>query len=221
MSGGSRFGVDLYWLPLGARGHFLRIGGRLFEAVAARLDRREARDIYHSVLEVRVPEGRFVIEMGPVADASGAGRGVVAEGPVGTRWASRLRIFRYEVRCWRSGITASTTRSKVRDGCPTTTLPPGAFSNSFASFPRQFGVAMNCGPARCGAATRSRPGYAARVVSRWNRSSHQPVAARQAGLQVQSPHAAAVYLLSCMKLGGRRTRHESLRRWPRRENDYI
>ena len=106
MPGGSRFGVDLYWLPLGARGHFLRIGGRLFEAVAARLDRREARDIYHSVLEVRVPEGRFVIEMGPVADASGACRGVVAEGPVGTRWASRSRIFRYEVRCWRSGITA-------------------------------------------------------------------------------------------------------------------
>ena len=54
MSSGPGFGVDLYWLPLGARGR-LRIGGKLFEAIAARLERREARDIYHSVLEVRVP----------------------------------------------------------------------------------------------------------------------------------------------------------------------
>ena len=102
----SSYGVDLYWLPLGARGHCLRISGKVFEAVAAGLERREARDIYHSVLEVRVREGRFVIEMGPVADTNGAGRGVVAEGPVGTRSAGRLRLFRYEVRCWRAGITA-------------------------------------------------------------------------------------------------------------------
>lgn len=106
MSGGSRSGVDLYWLPLGARGHVLRIGGKLFEAVVARLEHRGARDIYHSVLEVRVPEGRYVIEMGPVADSNGAGRGVVAEGSVGARWAARLRILRYEVRCWRGGVTA-------------------------------------------------------------------------------------------------------------------
>jgi hypothetical protein len=106
MPSGSRFGVDLYWLPLGARGHCLRISGKLFEAVAARLERREPRDIYHSVLEVCVPEGRFVIEMGPVADANGAGRGVVAEGSVGTRWGARLRILRYEVRCWCRGTTA-------------------------------------------------------------------------------------------------------------------
>ena len=93
----SSFAVDLYWLPLGARGPWLRLGGRLFVAVAARLERRGVRDIYHSVLEVRVPEGRFVIEMGPVADTNGAGRGVVAEGAVGMRWAGRFRVFRYEV----------------------------------------------------------------------------------------------------------------------------
>jgi hypothetical protein len=28
---------------------------------------------------------------------------VVAEGPVGSRWAGRARLFRYEVRCWRGG----------------------------------------------------------------------------------------------------------------------
>ena len=96
-------GVDLYWLPLGAGGHSVRLNGRVFEAVAARLGRRAPCDLYHSALEVRVPEGRFVIEQAPVRDGKGAERGVVAEGAVGSRKAGRLRIFRYEVRCWRGG----------------------------------------------------------------------------------------------------------------------
>jgi hypothetical protein len=97
-------GVDLYWLPLGAGGRFVRLNGRVFESVAARLDRRPRCDLYHSALEVRVPEGRFVIEMTPVPDGNGGKRGVVAEGPVGSRWAGRFRIFRYEVRRWRGGV---------------------------------------------------------------------------------------------------------------------
>lgn len=100
------YGVELLWLPLGVRGHLVRVGGKIYEAVAALLDRREVREIYHSVLNVSVPDGRFVIEMGPVAGTDGAGRGVVTEGPVGSKLAARLRIFRYEVRCWRNGITA-------------------------------------------------------------------------------------------------------------------
>ena len=44
-----------------------------------------------------------MIEQAPVGDAQGDQRGVVAEGPVGTRWAGRLRIFRYEIRRWRGG----------------------------------------------------------------------------------------------------------------------
>ena len=96
-------GVDLYWLPLGAGGHSVRLNGRVFEAAAARLERRPPRDLYHSALEVRVPEGRFVIEMTPVPDGDGAERGVVAEGAVGTRRAGRFRIFRYEVRRWCGG----------------------------------------------------------------------------------------------------------------------
>ena len=96
-------GVDLYWLPLGAGGHSVRLNGRVFEAVAARLGRRAPCDLYHSALEVRVPEGRFVIEQAPVRDGKGAERGVVAEGAVGSRKAGRLRMFRYEVRCWRGG----------------------------------------------------------------------------------------------------------------------
>jgi hypothetical protein len=95
--------VDLYWLPLGAGGHFVRLNGRAYEAVAARLERRQARGLYHSALEVRVGEARFVIEMAPVRDDRGEERGVVAEGPVGARWAGRLRVFRYEIRRWPDG----------------------------------------------------------------------------------------------------------------------
>ena len=103
MTAESEAGVDLYWLPLGAGGHSVRLNGRVFEAVAARLDRREPCDLYHSALLVRVPEARFVIEQAPVRDGNGAERGVVAEGAVGSRLAGRLRIFRYELRRWREG----------------------------------------------------------------------------------------------------------------------
>jgi hypothetical protein len=115
MATASSFGVDLYWLPLGARGRWLRIGGRLFEAVAARLERRSVRDIYHSVLEVRVPEGRFVIEMGPVADANGAGRGVVAEGAVGIGWAGRSASSATKCAAGAVGSRPTATPSIVRD----------------------------------------------------------------------------------------------------------
>jgi hypothetical protein len=95
--------VDLFWLPLGAGGHFVRLNGRIFEAVAARIGRRPARDLYHSALEVHVAEGRFVIEQAPVRDERGDQRGVVAQGPVGTRSAGRIRMFRYEIRRWPDG----------------------------------------------------------------------------------------------------------------------
>jgi hypothetical protein len=95
--------IDLYWLPLGAGGHSVRLNGKVFEAVAARLERRDRCDLYHSALELYVPEGRFVIEQAPAWGESGD-RGVVAEGAVGARRAGRLRLFRYEVRRWRDGV---------------------------------------------------------------------------------------------------------------------
>jgi hypothetical protein len=95
--------VDLYWLPLGAGGHFVRLNGRLYEAVAARLQRRPACDLYHSALQVEIPGAKYVIEQAPVHDWSGNERGVVAEGAVGSRWAGRFRIFRYEIRLWLGG----------------------------------------------------------------------------------------------------------------------
>jgi hypothetical protein len=95
--------VDLYWLPLGAGGHFVRLNGRVFEAVAARLQQRAPRDLYHSALQIHAGGETFVIEQAPVPDLSGEDRGVVAEGTVGSRWAGRFRIFRYEIRVWRNG----------------------------------------------------------------------------------------------------------------------
>jgi hypothetical protein len=95
--------VDLYWLPLGAGGHSVRLNGRLYEAVAARLQRRPVCDLYHSALQVHLDDETFVIEQAPVPDLSGESRGVVAEGAVGSRWAGRFRIFRYEIRVWRGG----------------------------------------------------------------------------------------------------------------------
>jgi hypothetical protein len=96
-------GVDLYWLPLGAGGHSVRINGRVFEAAAAGWERRERLDLYHSALEVWTARGLHVVEMAPVPDGRGAERGVVAEGAVGARWAGRFRLFRYEVRRWPDG----------------------------------------------------------------------------------------------------------------------
>jgi hypothetical protein len=96
--------VDLYWLPLGAGGHSVRLNGRVFEAIAARLQRRDRCDLYHSALVVRVPEGRFTIEQGPAWQNVSRERGVVAEGAVGARRAGRFKLFRYEIRCWRDGV---------------------------------------------------------------------------------------------------------------------
>jgi nucleotide-binding universal stress UspA family protein len=82
----------------------VRLTGKLFEAVSARVQRRRPCDLYHSALVVVAPEGRFVIEQTPIPDTHGDQRGVVLEGPVGSRLAGRFRLFRYEVRRWRDGV---------------------------------------------------------------------------------------------------------------------
>jgi hypothetical protein len=101
---GGQSAIDLYWLPLGAGGSFVRSNGRVFEAMASRIARRPACDLYHSALEVLLEGTRFVVEQAPVRDAHREQRGVVAEGAVGSRWAGRARVFRYEIRRWRNGL---------------------------------------------------------------------------------------------------------------------
>ncbi|MGZ8578747.1 MAG: hypothetical protein ACXWWX_04365 [Actinomycetota bacterium] len=103
--------MDLPWIPLGAGAYVVRLSGRTYEAVRARVDRRPARDLYHSALEIVVPGGRYTIEMTPVPDADGRRRGVVVEGAVGTTLAGRFRLFRYEVRRWPDGVIPDATEA--------------------------------------------------------------------------------------------------------------
>ncbi len=82
----------------------MRLNGRVYEAAVARLERRESLDLYHSALVVHLPEASFVVEQAPASGHDGVDRGVVAVGAVGAPAAARLRIFRYELRCWRHGV---------------------------------------------------------------------------------------------------------------------
>ena len=95
--------VDLFWLPLGAGGHYVRLNGRVYEALKAWVERRRRYDLFHAALRIRMPEATYVIEQAPVPNSRGDERGVVASGPVGARRAGRFRIFRYEIRCWPGG----------------------------------------------------------------------------------------------------------------------
>lgn len=95
--------VDLYWIPLGAGAHVVKISGKIFEAMSALVARRPRCDLYHSALVVSAPDGDVVIEQAPVPDLHGERRGVVAQGAVGMRWLGRFRVFRYEIRRWRGG----------------------------------------------------------------------------------------------------------------------
>ncbi len=95
--------AELYWIPLGAGAHIVRLSGRAFEAVASRMQHRSREKLFHSALQLFTPNGRYVIEQAPVVNKDDAERGVVAEGPVGMRILGGLAIFRYEVRCWKEG----------------------------------------------------------------------------------------------------------------------
>ena len=102
----SRWGIDLYWIPLGAGGSgFVSLNGRIYEMFAAMQARRRPLEIYHTALEVHIPEGRYVVEtMWPRPDDEVDSRGVVLEGDVWGPVLGKSRIFRYEVRCWRDGV---------------------------------------------------------------------------------------------------------------------
>jgi hypothetical protein len=95
--------VDLYWLPLGAGGWFVRTNGRLYERWSAWRGPRASSDHYHSALMIRTGEVTYAVEMGPVWNVADHDRGVLCEGPVGSYGLGRLRPFRYEVRCWAGG----------------------------------------------------------------------------------------------------------------------
>lgn len=92
--------VELYWIPLGAGGWFVRRNGTAYEWFAAKLSRREPQPLFHSALLVHVEGIRFAIELCPEAPGD---HGRVTGGCVGSPLLGRLKVFRYEARCWRDG----------------------------------------------------------------------------------------------------------------------
>ena len=98
------FGIDLYWLPIGAGGTgFVRLNGEIYEAIMAWVKGRKRCHLYHSGLVVSAPEGHYTIEQTP-AGRDPEVRGVVSTGPIGAVWlARRVPIFNYELRRWRDG----------------------------------------------------------------------------------------------------------------------
>jgi hypothetical protein len=82
----------------------VRLNGKVYEAVMALRERRLRRDLYHTALVGRVPEGRYTIECAWVSSAGSEKRGVVATGCVGSPLAGHLSVLRYEVRCWLDGV---------------------------------------------------------------------------------------------------------------------
>jgi len=101
--------VDLYWIPLGAGAHVVRVSGRVYEALKAFVERRPRLALYHSALQIDVSDGRFVIESAPIPNVPGDALGVVASGPVGMKSLGRFRLFRYEIRRWRGGVIPDLT----------------------------------------------------------------------------------------------------------------
>ena len=75
--------VDLYWIPLGAGGHVVRLSGELYEALTALVEHRPRLDLYHSALQIRLPDDRYVIECAAILNLRGEERGVVAGGRSG------------------------------------------------------------------------------------------------------------------------------------------
>lgn len=96
--------VQLWWLPVGAGGHVVVHTSRWWERFHALLEHRPEQPLFHSALIVIRAREEYVIEMAPAWGKHSPSHGVVASGPVGLRFLGRLRLFRYEVRCWRQGI---------------------------------------------------------------------------------------------------------------------
>jgi hypothetical protein len=101
--GGLAPAVDLYWIPLGVGAYVARLSGKLYEALKALFEHRPRLDLYHTALQIRLPDDPFVIECAAILNLRGEERGVVAGGSVGMSWLGRFRLFRYEIRRWRGG----------------------------------------------------------------------------------------------------------------------
>lgn len=84
-------GLELFWLPLGAGGHSVRVNGKVYEALLARAQRRASRDLYHAALVAELPDGHPLSRSGPSGTGSPAP-------PIAARWCrARSACVRWAV----------------------------------------------------------------------------------------------------------------------------
>lgn len=96
--------AELWWLPVGAGGHFVIHTSRWWELVQALREHRAPQPLFHAALELFVDGHRHMIEMTPAWGQPATARGIVKTGPVGLRILGRVELFRYEVRAWPDGV---------------------------------------------------------------------------------------------------------------------
>ena len=89
--------VELYWIPLGAGGWFVKFNGVLFEAIKARIEHRARCRLLHAALIVRLGDDVYGLEQTPAWGRGRREREVVATGAVGVRRAGWTKLLRYEV----------------------------------------------------------------------------------------------------------------------------
>ena len=181
------YGVDLYWLPLGAGGHSVRLQWSPIRGAVAAFEREGA------MTSTTLRRGAGA--KGPVRDRDDAGDGRVAEratvrspavrsGAAVLGWST---LFRYEVRRWLGGeIPMSPRRSRARGRSQTTRSSHSVCSIWCRSYRRRPGVATSSAPARCGTRTRSAPGCSSPQDWTSRRFRFPLAAARRAGTQ-ESP----------------------------------
>ena len=95
--------VRLWWLPVGAGGHVVIHTSRWWELWRSVREHRRPQPLFHAALEVTAGT-RCTIEMTPAWGQGPGPRGVVASGSVGAQRLGALKLFRYEVRCWKDGV---------------------------------------------------------------------------------------------------------------------
>lgn len=87
--------ADLYWIPVGAGTHFQRASLVAYESLAAFFSRRPKQRLIHGGLTCVLRGEPFTVELMPAPGGPNPRREVT--GPVGVRFAGRLRLFRYQV----------------------------------------------------------------------------------------------------------------------------
>lgn len=78
-------GVNLYWIPLGAGDHIVRVSGKLYEAFKGISERRPRAALYHSASEITLPGDRFHHRVGAYLGSPRTRTGCRSGRPVGGR----------------------------------------------------------------------------------------------------------------------------------------